>query len=636
MSSSTDALVTRLRSVGDGAVTSPQLIALSVVVPTRNEEACVVALAERLAASLGAAGMDPDNCELIFVDDSDDDTPRRIVDLASGETGGALAIGLHHRPAGERSGGLGGAVLEGLATARGEWVCVMDGDLQHPPEMVLELLDRALATGADLVVASRHTDGGSTGLTGTRQILSRTSAMAAKAAFPVSLAPISDPMSGFFIVRRDAIDLETLRPNGFKILLEIVVRHPRLAVAEVGFEFGARAAGESKASFDEGLRYLGQLQKLRSASPLILTRPRAPELHRYDVHGIMAVESEGKLPELEAFRVPNLGRDPDIRVRIGSLSAEKPVGALHQPLRRHLRYEERFKSKGFAAEVEITDHIEAIATPMMRRSPHVLYTNLVEPLMRWSMVERGYALVHGACIVEDGRAYMITARTDTGKTTTMLKLLDAHPYEFVSDDLTIVCPDGSVLPYPKPLTISNHTLHAVKRPRLNWRERSTLGLQSRLHSRSGRQFAFFLTRTGLPVATVNTLVQYIVPPPKYPVQRLVPGVQVAGAAKLCALFIISRGEPGLEWLEPDDAQEILLANCEDAYGFPPYHHLEEFMLSSTGEDLRTTERSIIADAFDGCPTALLSSNTLDWAERIPTLIEGMSLEDPLVPTAAVR
>ena len=101
----------------------------------------------------------------------------------------------------------------------------------------------------------------------------------------------------------------------------------------------------------------------------------------------------------------------------------------------------------------------------MRRSPHVLYTNCVEPVLRWHFAEHGIALVHAACVAVDDRAYLITARTDTGKTTTILKLLDAFPRAaFISDDLTLVAPDGTVASYPKPLTISQHTLHAVRTP----------------------------------------------------------------------------------------------------------------------------------------------------------------------------
>ncbi|MBV8952283.1 MAG: hypothetical protein JOZ99_15520, partial [Actinobacteria bacterium] len=286
---------------------------------------------------------------------------------------------------------------------------------------------------------------------------------------------------------------------------------------------------------------------------------------------------------------------------------------------------------GFAADIAIGERIEVLAAPLLRHSPHVLYTNLVEPILRWSFVARGYALAHGACVVEGDDAFMITARTDTGKTTTMLKLLDAKPYDFVADDLTIVCPDGRVLPYPKPLTISNHTLHAVNTPLLNRRERTTLPLQSRVHSRSGRRFAFLLTRTGLPVATINTLMQLVIPPPKYPVQRLVPGVRTAQPARLMALFVIQRSRDGFEWLAEDEALEILLGNCEDAYGFPPYHSIEDFLLSSNGDNLRAVERQIIAGALEGRRAALLSSTTLDWATRIPGLIEQVQADLRVAP-----
>ncbi len=194
-------------------------------------------------------------------------------------------------------------------------------------------------------------------------------------------------------------------------------------------------------------------------------------------------------------------------------------------------------------------------------------------------------------------------------------------------------PNGRVLAYPKPLTISAHTLHAGRARALNRLERSVLGLQSRLHSRSGRRFAFLLTRSGLPVATINTYVQLLVPPPKYPVVRLVPGVAMANEARLSALFVIRRDDDGFEWLEPDDALEILLDNCEDAYGFPPYHSIEAFLLAATGDDLRATERQIIAGALDRRPAALLSSRSLDWAERIPWAIDeirGAWGEEPVI------
>jgi hypothetical protein len=134
----------------------------------------------------------------------------------------------------------------------------------------------------------------------------------------------------------------------------------------------------------------------------------------------------------------------------------------------------------------------------------------------------------------------------------------------------------------------------------------------------------------MPVATVNTLVQLVVPPPKYPVQRLVPSVEIAQGGKLAGLLVIQRFGDGFEWLTDDGALEILLANCEDAYGFPPYHRLEDFLLGASPHDLRAAERQILAGALEGRPAALLSSTKLDWATRIPTLIE------ELTPTAAVE
>lgn len=614
---------TPLRAVGSSqarfheaprrAVRRRSTVQLSVLIPTRNESANVAPLVRRLRDALRGVP-----CEIVFLDDSDDSTPAVVESLVRADGDAAFRLSLVHRAAGEREGGLGGAVVTGLKLAQGEWVCVIDGDLQHPPEIVPQLLEKARVEGADLVVASRYLDDGDPGgLARGRSTISRMATAAAKTTFAGTLSSLSDPMSGFFLVRRDVVDPHVLRPVGFKILLEIVVRTGNLRIAEVPFTFAPRQSGESKATSGEGLGYLRHLARLRFR-PTIRARART---NHYDIHGIISVESDGRLPELEPFRVPGLARPIDIRVRLGRLPETPERLSDSDRFSRQLRYTERTGRFGFAADIRMGDRVEVLAAPLLRYSPHVLYTNLVEPILRWEFVRRGYALAHGACVVRDGDAFMVTARTDTGKTTTMLKLLDAHPYGFIADDLTIVRPDGSVLPYPKPLTISRHTLHAVKTPLLTRRERSTLGLQSRLHSRSGRRFAFFLTRTGLPVATVNTVVQLLVPPPKYAVQRLVPGVTLADGALLAGLLVIQREDDGFEWLEEEDALEILLRNCEDAYGFPPYHLIEDFLLDSTADDLRAIERQILAGAFEGVPAALLSSTTLDWASRIPALID---------------
>jgi hypothetical protein len=252
----------------------------------------------------------------------------------------------------------------------------------------------------------------------------------------------------------------------------------------------------------------------------------------------------------------------------------------------------------------------------------VLYTNVVEPILRWAFCERGYALVHAACLAAGERALMITARTDTGKTTTTLKTLDRHDYSFVSDDLTLLCPDGRVLTYPKPLTISRHTVQAVRTPLLSRTERAALVFQSRLHSRSGRRLAFLIAKLRLPAATINALVQLLCPPPKYQIDRLVPAARIAPEATLSGLVVIERGGLGSDALSAQEALEILLQNCEDAYGFPPYRQIEGFLHSGRGADLKELERTIIASALKSVPATVLRSETMDWWQRVPALVEG--------------
>jgi hypothetical protein len=102
----------------------------------------------------------------------------------------------------------------------------MDGDLQHPPEVVPQLLNAATAAQADLVVASRYIEGGrNEGLGAVRTAVSWGSTVLAKAMFPHRLRGIRDPMSGFFLFRRDAMT-RPMTPRGFKILLEMAARHP--------------------------------------------------------------------------------------------------------------------------------------------------------------------------------------------------------------------------------------------------------------------------------------------------------------------------------------------------------------------------------------------------------------------------
>ncbi len=226
---------------------------VSIIVPTRNEAANV----EELARRVGAAAEWP--YELIFVDDSDDDTPAVLEALSAANS----AVSFIHRTGADRWGGLGGAVVDGFAVASGATAVVLDGDLQHPPE-VLPALVAEIRTGHDLVVASRRLRGGSdAGLTRIRAAVSRATARGAQCLFPSRLGRTGDPLSGFFAVRIDRLDVASLEPDGFKILVEVLGTHPDLVVGETPFRFEARAQGVSKADLSQGFRFFGHLVDLR-------------------------------------------------------------------------------------------------------------------------------------------------------------------------------------------------------------------------------------------------------------------------------------------------------------------------------------------------------------------------------------
>ncbi|MEV5430039.1 glycosyltransferase family 2 protein [Streptomyces sp. NPDC052701] len=250
--------------LGDPAVDAagvPEPGAVTIVVPTFNESGNVRQLLRRITESVPSRLP----CEVVFVDDSTDDTPEVVRDAAKDCP---FPVAVLHRD--EPAGGLGGAVVEGMKAATSDWIVVMDGDCQHPPSLVPELVATGERANAGLVVASRYIEGGSrAGLAGGYRVaVSRAATWLAKSLFPRRLHGISDPMSGFFAIRRSAVTAEALQPLGYKILLELAVRSRPRTVAEVPFVFQDRFAGESKSTAREGLRFLRHLAGLRTASPV--------------------------------------------------------------------------------------------------------------------------------------------------------------------------------------------------------------------------------------------------------------------------------------------------------------------------------------------------------------------------------
>jgi dolichol-phosphate mannosyltransferase len=229
---------------------------LTLVVPTRNEAENVPRLVREIRQSLSDL-----DYRVVFVDDSTDGTPEVIRDLAE-EDG---RVRLVRREGSERDGGLSTAVTTGMDLFSGasEYTCVMDADLQHPPEKVREMLEIARSSDADVVVASRYAPGGSyAGLSGRlRRAVSVGSKYLAQVVFKEA-RKTSDPMTGFFLIKNEAISGIQFRPTGFKVLLEILVCAPELKVVEAPFDFQARHAGVSKATMRQGFEYLTHILSL--------------------------------------------------------------------------------------------------------------------------------------------------------------------------------------------------------------------------------------------------------------------------------------------------------------------------------------------------------------------------------------
>jgi hypothetical protein len=252
----------------------------------------------------------------------------------------------------------------------------------------------------------------------------------------------------------------------------------------------------------------------------------------------------------------------------------------------------------------------------------VVYTNIIEPLLRFVMVSRGRMLVHAACVEFNGTGIMLSAFTDTGKTGTILRLVREHGCLFLSDDMTLIDSEGRASCYPKPLTISAHTLRAVNAEDLTRREWRRLQIQSRLHSKSGRSIAMALSRFNLPIMGINAITQILVPPPKYTVDRLVP-CRMTPSTNVKELFIIERGKPRLADLDHETALRQLIVNTDDAYGFPPFRHLAP-AITIAGMDyqqLREAERKILDSFLRHVRARALASDSFSWADDIPQLLQ---------------
>jgi dolichol-phosphate mannosyltransferase len=237
-------------AIQTGAVNPPQaagLLQLSVIVPTFNERDNVTTLFRRLEAALAGTAF-----EVIFVDDNSPDGTWDVVRALARGDGRVRCV----RRIGRR--GLSGACIEGILASSAPYAAVIDADLQHDETQLSKMLALLQGGEFDLVVGSRYIEGGSADSFNRQR--AGASALATEVAKRVLRVKIADPMSGFFMIRRDRFEqlAPQLSTQGFKILLDIVATaRGNLRVKEIPYTFGSRLHGESKLDSMVALDFLG-------------------------------------------------------------------------------------------------------------------------------------------------------------------------------------------------------------------------------------------------------------------------------------------------------------------------------------------------------------------------------------------
>jgi dolichol-phosphate mannosyltransferase len=262
-------------------------VTLTLIVPTFNEGGNVVLLASLVSEEMEKAGHR--DFEILFVDDSTDDTPRILEGLARENP----HVRFVHR-AGER--GLGTAIVRGFSEARGKILAVMDGDLQHPPDLLPAMLSLVLS-GYDFVIPSRFIPGGNDGgLSLPRKIVSWTARWMAKILLR-RVRKISDPTGGVFMFRREVIAGLVFHAGSWKILIEVLVRGHYARIAEIPYRFRARELGSSK------LTAAAQADYVRHLVALFFCRDAPPAPSRPADHGKRPVTVD-RIPPQAGRSVP--------------------------------------------------------------------------------------------------------------------------------------------------------------------------------------------------------------------------------------------------------------------------------------------------------------------------------------------
>jgi hypothetical protein len=407
----------------------------------------------------------------------------------------------------------------------------------------------------------------------------------------------------------------------------------------------------------------------------------------YNVHDIVTIDSQVPLYELEYFRTEKLPGQANLIVNVKS-DVGKNSGLFHVQRRiidydyvreNKIKYTEHFGRFGSQFSIDFSTPVVVTVNSLIARSRYVLYVNLVEPILRFLIISKGHVLLHSACIAtSDQNSMLLSALPDTGKTTTVIKCI-RKGLGFLSDDMTIITPRQESLCFPKPMTISAHTLHAAiessESPDNNGasdntaassspssysasnsfstiisgfegqgetsfasrnaahsqnnnnnntnkinNHRSGLRIRSIVHSKGGRQFMRKLGNRNVPIFTINTLGQTLIRPPKFRIEDVVrQHVKIVPKASVGSFFFLERGSG--EEIVSIGKQEALtkaIENSDDAFLFPPYKDILRYLNinGASASDLLLQEKNMIEKLLETIDTKVIKSESRSWYKAV--------------------
>jgi dolichol-phosphate mannosyltransferase len=360
----------------------------------------------------------------------------------------------------------------------------------------------------------------------------------------------------------------------------------------------------------------------------------------YNIHDIVGVDSQVPIYELEYFRTKKLPRQASLIVNVKS-DIGKNTGLFHIHRRiidddyvteNKINYTEHFGPFGSQFSINFSSPIVVTVNGLIARSRHVLYVNLVEPLLRFLIISTGHALLHSACIATSNQnSVLLSAPPDTGKTTTVIKCI-RKGLGFLSDDMTIITPHQESLCFPKPMTISAHTFHAAIESSDNTTAidntlsstssyRGGLRVRSIVHSEGGRQFMRKLGNRNVPIFTINTLGQTIIRPPKFRIEDVIRHhhVKIVPKASVGSFFFLERGsEEDIVSIAKDEALTKAIENSDDAFLFPPYKDILRYLNinGTSASDLLLQEKNMIAKLLERIDTKVIRSRSRSWYKAV--------------------